>query len=117
MNPDTGHMNRALVWCFSALALLVFDFSNTLLARIPGRNVFDIFIAEVGGKPVHDGILTTSITEVVQRFTQVVLMLPAQVGVYRLYAHSRWAMTGLAYRRLVFPLRGIAGRKCNGWNK
>ena len=110
-------MNCAPGPMFFTWVLLVCDFSKTLLTRVPGSNVFNIRVAEVGGKPVHDGILTAPVTIVVQRFTQVVLMLAAQVGVDRLDAFARFTVTGVAYRGLALPLRRIAAGKCDGWHK
>ena len=75
--------------------LLVPDFSQTLLACIPGGDIFDVCVTEVGGKSTHDGILTLPASESMQALTQVVLVLPAKVGVNRLDGNTRRAMAGI----------------------
>ena len=75
--------------------LLILNFGEALLTGVPGGNVFDICITEVGGKSVHNGILANSVTEVVQCFAQVILLLSTEIGVNRQGAHSGRTVTGM----------------------
>lgn len=99
----------ALVRCFAVWVLLVVYFSEALLARIPGRNVFDVRVGEGCGKSIHDGILAASVTKTFQRSDQVVLLLSAQIWVNWLDALPRWTMTGLTYHRLGLSCSWVAG--------